>query len=102
MDDLIEFVTEVAPNVFPPEVRDRAFLDRVKREVVEIAPYFARIQKQTAANPDHTFFTHINLQIDNAYFWRSSDGELECGLLDWYCPNPTVQCLPSLHLPAFP
>ena len=27
----------------------------------------------------------MNLQIDNAWFWRSNDdAQLDCGLLDWY------------------
>ena len=34
-------------------------------------------------NPDHIAFTHVNLQIDNGFFWRSPHGELEAGLLDW-------------------
>jgi hypothetical protein len=30
-----------------------------------------------------TAFCHWNANIDNAWFWRTVDGELACGLLDW-------------------
>jgi hypothetical protein len=26
---------------------------------------------------------HWNANVDNAWFWRNAQGELECGLLDW-------------------
>ena len=34
--------------------------------------------------------THTNLQLDNAYFWTTDDGALECGLLDWYMCSRTA------------
>ena len=38
------------------------------------------------AKPELIALSHVNLQIDNAYFWRESEesDRLECGLLDWY------------------
>eukprot|EP00913_Durusdinium_trenchii_P017125 g16105.t1 len=37
-----------------------------------------------ASNPhDYVGLTHNNLQIDNAFFWRNEQNEVEVGLLDW-------------------
>lgn len=32
---------------------------------------------------DYVGLTHNNLQIDNAFFWRNEQNEVEVGLLDW-------------------
>jgi hypothetical protein len=34
---------------------------------------------------DHNFIalSHFNANIDNAWFWRDTQGVLQCGLLDW-------------------
>jgi len=32
---------------------------------------------------DYTGLCHVNLNVDNAWFWRDDAGELKAGLLDW-------------------
>lgn len=72
------------------EIADAAYLDRLKGEYVEMAPYFTAAMHALAAHPELHVLSHVNLQIDNAWFWRSADADgageavLECGLLDWY------------------
>merc|ERR1719203_412655 len=34
-------------------------------------------------NNDITALGHMNLNVDNAYFWRDDDGVLDCGVFDW-------------------
>jgi len=83
-DALINFATVVAPNVFPREVCDPAFLQRTKQQCLECARYFDEATAYAFDKPDFMALTHANLQIDNGFFWRTAQGELEAGLLDWY------------------
>ena len=65
---------------------DRGPLKPVLRIVMNhgtIAPYNAAIFVWQAADPKYVAFSHPNLQIDNGYFWRTTEGKMECGLLDW-------------------
>merc|ERR1712187_278100 len=32
---------------------------------------------------DYVGASHVNLQADNAYFWKDEYGDLACGVLDW-------------------
>ena len=84
-DMLITFITTCAYNVFPPPLNDASYLQRFKKELVETAPYLSAMQN-ASNRPELNALSHVNLQIDNAFFWRESEDatELECGLLDWY------------------
>merc|ERR1712007_287119 len=33
--------------------------------------------------PEYFSLTHPNAQVDNAWYWRNTAGNIECGLLDW-------------------
>merc|ERR1719361_1856423 len=35
------------------------------------------------AFPDYVAFTHQNLNVDNAFFWRDDAGQLDAGIFDW-------------------
>lgn len=85
MDVLIEFVTKYACNLFPAELTQPSLLARVKEQVVELSQYGAAAAA-FLGRPELVALAHVNLQIDNAYFWRETEEstELECGLLDWY------------------
>ena len=82
-DSLIEFVSVVATGLFPPSQRALPFLHEVKRQLVEMAQYFPAAQAYLAHDPRFIALNHVNLQIDNAFFWRDEEGALDCGLLDW-------------------
>jgi len=41
------------------------------------------IRRLLFSEPDFISLCHWNANIDNAWFWRDADGQLECGLLDW-------------------
>ena len=84
LDILVDFITNVATGLFPPELRDPAFLRRFKAQCVECSAFFAHAAHYVARQPDYAAFTHVNLQIDNGFFWRDEAGALHAGLLDWY------------------
>lgn len=84
-DKLIEFITKCAYNLFPPPLNTVSWLNDFKRKLLECAPYATGVGNYLN-QPELFALSHVNLQIDNAFFWReSADSEqLECGLLDWY------------------
>ena len=77
----VDFVTQ-APQLFPAEVRDPAFLDRLVADAWRIRAHEAEIQRFLTGNPDLIALCHWNSHIDNAFFWRDR-GEVRCGLIDW-------------------
>jgi len=83
-DKALDFVLNVAPHLFPPEVLDKKKLESMKADLMEMSPYFFDISRYYQNN-DSNFIAamHVNLQADNAYFWRDEYGDLSCGVLDW-------------------
>mmetsp|Transcript_1308 Transcript_1308/g.3794 ORF Transcript_1308/g.3794 Transcript_1308/m.3794 type:complete len:691 (+) Transcript_1308:59-2131(+) len=80
---LRKLVEEAAPQIFPEEVRNPAFLDRFEAQMAEICKAQESIAQYIYADVLYTGFQHQNGNTDNAYFYRRSDSELDCGLLDW-------------------
>merc|ERR1712190_442223 len=79
-----EFLIRVAPNLPPPILRSEAKLQKVKQEVMEMAPFFSDMSGTYQNNrSDYVGASHVNLQADNAYFWKDEYGDLACGVLDW-------------------
>mmetsp|Transcript_90011 Transcript_90011/g.197082 ORF Transcript_90011/g.197082 Transcript_90011/m.197082 type:complete len:520 (+) Transcript_90011:36-1595(+) len=88
IDQLIKFLSETAKEAFPKDVSDAQWLERWKSEALHFMSYSQEVAlycfgEGTAEWKDYVTFTHNNLQIDNAFFWRREDGVLEVGLLDW-------------------
>jgi len=97
IDQLVRFMSETAKAVMPPEVTELAWLERWKEELLEMMDYqaemFCYCSGAGTKNPqDYVGLTHNNLQIDNAFFWRSELNEVQVGLLDWgvLCCGPLV------------
>lgn len=95
VDDLVEF-QQLAPNIFPPEISGATFISKFRSQIVECSKYFTAASNWVESDERYTALCHVNLQIDNAYFWPRTDGEegLEAGLLDWYNTTrvPFAQC----------
>ena len=83
-DSLIKFATVVAPHLFPPELSELGFLKRTKQQCMECSCHFDEASAYAAERPEFVALTHVNLQVDNGFFWRTAGGDLEAGLLDWY------------------
>lgn len=83
MDRLIDFITRVAPQLFPKEARDPAFLARWKSDILFGLEHKDAVIEYLHQNIDYTALCHINLNVDNCWFWRDEVGVLHAGLLDW-------------------
>ena len=70
------------PRLMPPEVRDPAFLARLRNEAHLIRENEAKIRAFLVADPAMIALNHWNSHIDNCWFWRDDAG-LHCGLIDW-------------------
>lgn len=78
----MQFATHY-PQLLPANIRSAAFLARFANE----APRFQRLaeagKKILQSKRDLIALCHWNAHIDNAWFWRNADNEVECGLMDW-------------------
>ena len=76
---------EAHPGLVPANVGSPEFLARLREEVPRVARHEHTIMSQLAVDSDYVALCHWNANIDNAWFWRGTDGVLRCGLLDWGC-----------------
>lgn len=58
---------------------------RLREDVPRVARHEHAINRLLAADADYVALCHWNANIDNAWFWRDTDGVLRCGLMDWGC-----------------
>ena len=70
------------PRLLPEEVRDPAFLARMRSEAHRVCEAEPEIRAFLAANPALIALNHWNAHIDNCWFWCDG-GTLNCGLIDW-------------------
>ena len=82
IDRVAEFAAEF-PRLLPASIRDPAFLAKVQAEIPRFVEHEAAIRAFLHARPELIALCHWNANVDNGWFWRGADGELECGLLDW-------------------
>jgi len=87
-DTFIRFLSETAKAVFPPEITDKKWLEDWKEKMLNVMDFEAEIGAfgmgaGTPSPNDYVCLTHGNLQIDNAYFIRDEQNELQVGMLDW-------------------
>merc|ERR1719382_999302 len=89
VDQFVRFVGETAKAVMPDEITDPDFLAQWKKDIFVIKDFQSEIGVfqmgggVPGAGVDYVGLTHNNLQIDNAFFWRNEQNEVEVGLLDW-------------------
>lgn len=71
------------PQLLPANIRSEAFLARLADE----APRFHALEtigkEMLQSNADMIALCHWNAHVDNAWFWRNAQNQLECGLMDW-------------------
>lgn len=73
------------PALLPANIRAPAFIARLMEEVAQFPQHEAAIRGDLESRPEFVALCHWNANVDNAWFWRGLDGQLECGLLDWGC-----------------
>jgi hypothetical protein len=71
------------PNVVPAHIRDPAFLDRLAEEAPRFCGHEGAIEQFLNVPSRFVALSHWNANTDNAWFWTSAEGRLECGLFDW-------------------
>jgi hypothetical protein len=82
VDKYASFAAEF-PHLLPSHLADPAFIVRLKSEVEQFPAHETAIKQFLQSERDLIALCHWNAHIDNAWFWRNSSGELECGLMDW-------------------
>jgi len=71
------------PQLLPENIRSRDFLAKITAEIPQFPAAVPAGRELLAARPELIALCHWNANVDNAWFWRDQDGELECGLMDW-------------------
>lgn len=79
-----EFVSAY-PALLPERLRRADLIARLQRDVLVLAAAMPDIEAELCADTAAIGLCHWNANIDNAWFWRDTDGALHCGLLDWGC-----------------
>ena len=80
---LLDFVREKVPHLIPPRFSDPALLTRIETDGQRILDSLPELARVIGRDVDYTGFCHANLNLDNAWFWRTPEGKLEAGLIDW-------------------
>ncbi|HEY9545871.1 MAG TPA: hypothetical protein VIR56_07680 [Solimonas sp.] len=71
------------PKLFPDHVRSAAFREQFMRDIPDVVAASGRIRDVLYGNPDFIAFAHWNANIDNCWFYRDPQGQLQAGFLDW-------------------
>jgi hypothetical protein len=82
LDSLREFIREL-PHLFPDDLGSSANLERFAGEAELMLAHQAQILAHLNAQSELITFCHLNTNVDNAWFWADSRGDLQAGLLDW-------------------
>jgi len=71
------------PQLLPSNIRTPEFLTQLAIDIPRFLRREFSIKEYLHRNPDFIALCHWNANVDNAWFWRNVEGELECGLMDW-------------------
>lgn len=74
---------ERCPQLVPAQIRSDDFLNRLASDSRRIRENEPALQRYLSGDPDMIALCHWNAHIDNCFFSRTADGQLECGLIDW-------------------
>ncbi len=83
IDGLLDFITHRVPHLLPPEMSSPTFLTRLEKDAGWILAHLKELATALHRDVDYTGFCHANLNLDNAWFWRDAEGQLQAGLIDW-------------------
>jgi hypothetical protein len=71
------------PQLLPKSLTSSKFTTQLAREVAQFPEHEFAIKQFLQSQPQLIALCHWNANVDNAWFWRNAQGQLECGLLDW-------------------
>jgi hypothetical protein len=81
--DALRIFAERVPHLFPDSLGSRAYLDNFAADAEFMVQHQEAILAHLRGEQDQIAVCHLNTNIDNAWFWTDSAGELQAGLLDW-------------------
>lgn len=70
-------------HLFPDNITTKAFAEQFLQQVPVALEKEAAIKNWLYSNDDLVALCHWNANIDNGWYWRDSEGDLQCGLMDW-------------------
>ncbi|CAK9112047.1 unnamed protein product, partial [Durusdinium trenchii] len=110
----LKFITQTAHVLFPSYVKSEEFQEKLWRTLMTLNAYSREITLWKNADVDYVALGHMNLNIDNAFFWRTGNQQLDCGMFDlggfgafslhhrlWWGINCAEYALISEHLEEF-
>lgn len=83
LDHAIEFISSTAKAIFSACVLEEAFQQTLMNTMLTLNAYREELNSWKHADSNYVAFTHQNMNVDNAYFWRNDEGGLELGVFDW-------------------
>ena len=83
IDGALSFMADTGKILFPSFCGTEAFQQKLRRTLMKLNAYMAEMNYWCHADKDYIVFTHNNLNVDNGYFWRNDEGQLELGVFDW-------------------
>lgn len=78
-----DFVTGAGKELFPPECKTPEAVNRYMTVLSKVNAYTAEARWWCNRDQDYIAWTHINLNVDNVFFWRDKKEVLDAGVLDW-------------------
>lgn len=79
---IVEFIGR-HPQLFPENLTTSEFHAQFLRDVPYVLAKDAAIKQFLYSKTDFISLCHWNANIDNAWFYRDTHGQLQCGLMDW-------------------
>jgi len=71
-------------QLLPKDLNNRAFREQIRREAEEFVRYGGLINwVLSKVYWELNVLSHPNLQVDNAFYWRDAEGEMQAGILDF-------------------
>jgi len=83
IDVAFNFIADTGKALFPEYVTKSDFKMKLKTVLMTLNAYKAELTYWRHADDDYVALTHQNMNVDNAYFWRDGQGQLDLGVFDW-------------------
>eukprot|EP00415_Alexandrium_ostenfeldii_P004687 UN4687 len=76
-------MTDTGKVLFQKYVPKDPFVNKFRKTMTTLSAYSAELSYWKFQDLDYVALGHMNLNVDNAYFWRDDSGKLDCGVFDW-------------------
>lgn len=74
---------EKYPNLVPANIASPDFHKRLAEDLPRFLEHEHALKQFLNSQEKFIALIHWNANVDNGWFWRNAQDELECGLLDW-------------------